>query len=145
MWRRVKLVPFAQTFPPDRTLPDILKREGAGILAWAVRGCLDWQRDGLRHPEVVEAATQEQVCARRRMNGTCENALRMPMVEVDEAVLQAVEQHALTPEAIEGVIHLSEPTRFETTRPRPKVNARRLRDGLRTAPPQSRKTASARS
>lgn len=30
------------------------------------------------------------------------------MTDVDEAVLQAVEQHALTPEAIEGVIHLTE-------------------------------------
>jgi site-specific DNA recombinase len=50
----------------------------------------------------------EYVCARRRMNGNCTNALRMPMAEVDEGVLQAVEQHALTPEAIEGVIHLTE-------------------------------------
>jgi putative DNA primase/helicase len=59
MWRRPKLVPFTQIFPPNRTLRDTLLAEAPGILAWAVRGCLDWQRDGLRHPAVVEAATQE--------------------------------------------------------------------------------------
>ena len=32
----------------------------------------------------------------------------MPVADVNEAVLQAVEEHALTPEAIELVIHLSE-------------------------------------
>lgn len=50
----------------------------------------------------------EYLCARRRMNGICDNALRMSVAEVNEAVLQAVEQHALTPEAIEQVIHLTE-------------------------------------
>ena len=50
----------------------------------------------------------EYVCARRRLNGTCANALRINVKDVNEAVLQAVEEHALTPEAIEQVIHLSE-------------------------------------
>ncbi|HEX2460895.1 MAG TPA: phage/plasmid primase, P4 family [Vicinamibacterales bacterium] len=59
MWRRVKLVPFTQTFPIDNSLADTLAAEASGILAWAVRGCLEWQRDGLQHPEVVEAATKE--------------------------------------------------------------------------------------
>ena len=45
---------------------------------------------------------------RHRANGACTNALRMSVVEMNEAVLQAVEEHALTPEAIEQVIHLSE-------------------------------------
>jgi putative DNA primase/helicase len=59
MWRRVKLVPFGQTFDrPDRTLSATLAAEAPGILSWAVRGCLEWQRDGLRHPEVVETATE---------------------------------------------------------------------------------------
>ena len=60
MWRRVKLVPFTQVFRnPDRSLPATLMAEASGILAWAVRGCLDWQREGLRHPAVVESATNE--------------------------------------------------------------------------------------
>lgn len=50
----------------------------------------------------------EYVCARRRLNGACANALRMAATKLDEAVLQAAEMHALTPEAIEHVIHISE-------------------------------------
>jgi phage/plasmid-associated DNA primase len=41
----------------DPALPAKLKAELPGILAWAVRGCLEWQRDGLKPPEVVKAAT----------------------------------------------------------------------------------------
>jgi recombinase-like zinc beta ribbon protein len=50
----------------------------------------------------------EYVCYRHRANGGCANALRMAVEDLNEAVLQAVEEHALTPEAIEQVIHLSE-------------------------------------
>jgi hypothetical protein len=50
----------------------------------------------------------EYVCHRHRANGTCTNALHISVAEMNEAVLQAVEEHALTPEAIEQVIHLSE-------------------------------------
>lgn len=58
MWRRVRLVPFDVTFTRDETLPGRLRAEGPGILAWAVRGCLDWQRGGLRPPARVLAATE---------------------------------------------------------------------------------------
>jgi putative DNA primase/helicase len=57
MWRRVKLVPFEQRFPIDTRLRDDLRGEAAGILTLLVRECLEWQRDGLRHPAIVEAAT----------------------------------------------------------------------------------------
>jgi site-specific DNA recombinase len=50
----------------------------------------------------------EYICHRHRTNGTCANALRMSVAEMNEAVLQAIEEHALTPEAIELVIHLTE-------------------------------------
>lgn len=50
----------------------------------------------------------EYVCYRHRVNGTCTNALRMRVEEVNEAVLTEIEQRALTPEAIEQVIRLSE-------------------------------------
>ena len=33
--------------------------EGAGILAWAVRGCLEYQKDGLKPPILVAEATAE--------------------------------------------------------------------------------------
>jgi len=35
-----------------------LRAELPGILAWAVRGCLDWQRGGLGTPNEVRAATE---------------------------------------------------------------------------------------
>jgi putative DNA primase/helicase len=73
-WRRVRLVPFTVRFwkpedfrqgeqtPPahlraDRTLPTALDSEKAGILAWLVRGCLDWRRRGLEAPAIVKEAT----------------------------------------------------------------------------------------
>jgi putative DNA primase/helicase len=60
MWRRLRLVPFEQSFDGDecdKDLPDKLAAEAEGILAWMVRGCLEWQRDGLAPPEEVEKAT----------------------------------------------------------------------------------------
>jgi putative DNA primase/helicase len=76
IWRRLALVPFENVFwnpddprlqgknlPPelrqDKHLGDKLRAEYPGILAWMVRGCLDWQRDGLAMPERVRVATSE--------------------------------------------------------------------------------------
>src|SRR5829696_1644179 len=60
IWRRIRLVPFTETIPPgeqDRSLPDKLRTEAAGILAWAVEGCLEWRREGLQAPEEARKAT----------------------------------------------------------------------------------------
>jgi putative DNA primase/helicase len=60
VWRRIKLVPFTVTITDAEKDPDLLDKlrgELPGILAWAVRGCLRWQRDGLREPAAVKAAT----------------------------------------------------------------------------------------
>ncbi len=62
IWDRVRLVPFTQRFEgskADPELPAKLRAELAGVLAWAVRGCLDWQQHGLEEPEAVVAAVQE--------------------------------------------------------------------------------------
>ena len=62
IWRRIRLVPFTVTIPEeerDKSLPEKLKDEAAGILAWAVQGCLAWQRQGLGVPEEVKAATDD--------------------------------------------------------------------------------------
>jgi len=62
IWRRVKLVPFEVTIPPerrDRALGAALLAELPGILAWAVQGCLRWQSAGLQPPARVNAATEE--------------------------------------------------------------------------------------
>jgi putative DNA primase/helicase len=41
---------------PDVGLSDVLQAEQRGILAWAIRGCLAWQRDGLTEPDAVAQA-----------------------------------------------------------------------------------------
>lgn len=61
VWDRLKLIPFNVRIPEgerDKGLIERLKAEAPGILAWAVRGCLDWQRSGLNAPPEVTAATQ---------------------------------------------------------------------------------------
>ena len=58
-WRRIRLIPFTQRFPLNLDLADELQAEREGILAWAVRGCLAWQREGLEPPDVVTEATAE--------------------------------------------------------------------------------------
>ncbi len=60
IWRRMKQIPFNVTIPDseiDQDLPSKLKEELPGILAWAVKGCLDWQQYGLKEPEAVTNAT----------------------------------------------------------------------------------------
>ena len=70
IWRRLVLVPFTVKFwnpdkgesgpvelRQDKSLPEKLRAEAAGILAWAVHGCRDWQREGLCIPDAVRAAT----------------------------------------------------------------------------------------
>ncbi|AFU62862.1 phage/plasmid primase, P4 family [Acidithiobacillus caldus] len=62
MRRRLHLIPFTVTIPPerrDKTLQQKLLAERDGILAWAVQGCLAWQREGLRPPQSVLDATDE--------------------------------------------------------------------------------------
>jgi putative DNA primase/helicase len=67
IWRRIRLVPFnVRYYDPhespvgpykDKTLADRLRAEHPGILAWLVRGCLEWQRRGLVAPRSVILAT----------------------------------------------------------------------------------------
>jgi len=72
IWRRIDLVPFdVQFWDPqkgesgrpefrvDRSMDDRLIAERPGILAWLVRGCLAWQKDGLPQPEAVRVATEK--------------------------------------------------------------------------------------
>ena len=61
IWRRIRLVPFNQVFDADHQdlrMPDKLRAEAEGILAWAVRGCVEWQRQGLGTAEAVTKATE---------------------------------------------------------------------------------------
>ncbi len=61
IWRRVHLLPFTKTIPPeqrDKKLTEKLYGEREGILAWMVRGCLEWQQRGLDAPPAVLKATE---------------------------------------------------------------------------------------
>lgn len=60
IWRRLKLVPFTVAMDDaqaDKAMPEKLRDEYPGILAWCVRGCLAWQEDGLATPAEVTEAT----------------------------------------------------------------------------------------
>jgi putative DNA primase/helicase len=63
LWDRIRLIPFTVQIPPERQVKDlaarILQAEGTGVLAWLIRGCLEYQRIGLDDPpEVLEATAQ---------------------------------------------------------------------------------------
>lgn len=61
-WNRLYPIPFTVAIPKeeqDRSLPDKLLAEGAGILSWAVAGAVRWYAEGLGKPDEVEAANQE--------------------------------------------------------------------------------------
>jgi putative DNA primase/helicase len=67
LWQRIMLIPFNLSFVDnprkpnererDKNLPEKLKAEASGILAWLTRGCLEWQKKGLNPPKVVKEAT----------------------------------------------------------------------------------------
>ncbi len=60
IWRRIRLVPWTVTIPPeeqDKRLASKLRDELPGVLAWIVRGCLEWQSIGLQPPDEVRRAT----------------------------------------------------------------------------------------
>jgi putative DNA primase/helicase len=61
IWRRIKLIPFNVTIPEDErdvNLTEKLLGELPGILAWAIRGCVDYQQKGLKdEPPAIKNAT----------------------------------------------------------------------------------------
>lgn len=62
IWNRIRKVVFGVVIPKneqDKGLRWKFQTEAAGILAWAVRGCMDWQMHSLGEPEAVKLATDE--------------------------------------------------------------------------------------
>ena len=61
MRRRLHLVPFTKTIPPeqrDHKLQQKLHAERNGILGWMIEGCSEWLRSGLAPPKVVLEAAE---------------------------------------------------------------------------------------
>jgi putative DNA primase/helicase len=61
IWRRIRLIPFTVTIPPEEQIPDLaeqLKEELSGILNWTLEGLRDWLANGLQPPPEVTEATE---------------------------------------------------------------------------------------
>ena len=90
LWRRLRRVPFEHEVPEDDRDPDVKAslcdpaRGGPALLAWAVAGCLAWQRVKLGSCDVVRTAT---AALRADMN---------PVAEFFESHC-VVDRHAETP------------------------------------------------
>jgi P4 family phage/plasmid primase-like protien len=60
-WRRIRLIPFLNKIPPEKTDYDLeakLLAEKEGIFAWMVDGCFRWQQERLKPPQLVEDASR---------------------------------------------------------------------------------------
>lgn len=62
IWRRMRLIPFEAEFEDkndDKDLASKIETEYPQILAWAIQGCLEWQKEGLEMPDEIRNATNE--------------------------------------------------------------------------------------
>lgn len=61
LWRRLRLLPFVHVVPPEKRIAgldrELVAAEGPAILAWVIRGAVDYLRDGLAEPDSVRVAT----------------------------------------------------------------------------------------
>jgi len=60
-WRRLRLVPFLHTVPPEQRDPhledQLVEQEGPAILGWLIAGARDYLAQGLDEPAAVRVAT----------------------------------------------------------------------------------------
>lgn len=65
IWRRLMMLPFQRNYDADKTLvkdpnrSERLQGELEGVLAWLVRGALEYQQEGLKEPTATKAARDE--------------------------------------------------------------------------------------
>ena len=65
IWRRIVQIPFLEQIPEGERDPEVKRAlrddpaENSAVLAWAVKGALDWQRQGLAVPASVKAYTAD--------------------------------------------------------------------------------------
>jgi putative DNA primase/helicase len=111
IWRRLVLLPFSQKFwNPDKgetgpeelrqnkRLPEELKAEAEGILAWLMRGCLEWQRDGLKIPTQVQLATS----AYQDEQDVIRDFIEQRCVVADDYKIKAADLYAAFKEHVEA-------------------------------------------
>ena len=62
IWRRPILIPFNVEIPEDemdKKIQPKFRKEMSGILNWAIKGCLTWQKEGLKEPEEIKHAKEQ--------------------------------------------------------------------------------------
>ncbi len=62
IWRRVRMLPFVAQIPDDKKdihLAEKLHAEKAGIFQWALRGAVDWYKNGMPVCTTVNTANEE--------------------------------------------------------------------------------------
>jgi putative DNA primase/helicase len=93
IWDRINLIPFNISIPeseriPRRELMGEFKEELPGILAWMVRGCLSWYKNGLQCPQEVREATSNYRSEMDIIGDFIENRCNVdPNLSVDAPVL----------------------------------------------------------
>jgi putative DNA primase/helicase len=64
IWNRIVRIPFTHVVPLEKRDPRIklalrnAQKAGPAILAWAVKGCLEWQKSGLMIPAEVKSSSE---------------------------------------------------------------------------------------
>jgi putative DNA primase/helicase len=62
-WRRLQLVPFNVRIEEKKIVPELaaklLEKEAAGILRWAVLGCVEWLKGRLAEPATIKEASKD--------------------------------------------------------------------------------------
>ena len=62
IWRRIVSIPFLYKVPSHKINKNLiyeLQEEIPMILAWAIEGCLKWQKEGLKQPQMIEQSNDE--------------------------------------------------------------------------------------
>lgn len=96
---RIELIPFDITFDqPDKLRKERLRAEMPGIFAWAIEGCLAWQRYGIATPDDVIHATEEYLKNQDDMQifiddrCTHESAIKTPIPDLYATFVKWCEQ-----------------------------------------------------
>ena len=101
-WRRVRLIPFTKQFTgkaDDKRLSTKLRSEAPGILAWLVKGCLEWQKRGLDPiPQSVKIATEEY----KRESDVLSGFIQARCIEHHNATAKASELYSAYKDWAEG-------------------------------------------
>ncbi|WP_434080381.1 DNA primase family protein [Sanguibacter sp. Z1732] len=142
-WRRVRMLPFVHTVPEHARIPDLeeqlIKNEGPGILAWAIRGAADYlDRGALHEPPAVLAATEDYEAGQNTVGRFVEDMCDVgdpnhQHMHIRSSQLRAAYESWCTEEGVEPVaprsftLALKSQFGVETTR----TNAARYLDGIR--------------